>query len=305
VKRSKFALNRLRGHLEGYLFISPWLVGTALFTLGPILASFGLAFSRWNLFTPPEFVGTANFQKLAHDPLFIKSVFNTLYYTVFAVPIGLLLALGLALLVNHRVRGITLFRTAFFLPNIVAGVAMMMLWKWLFDPNFGLINMVLDWTGLMALLEWIGFGRPQWLSSQGGAMPAMIFMSFWGLGGSMMIFLAGLQNIPRQLLEAAELDGAGAWHRFIYITVPLLTPTIFFLMVVGVIASLQIFNQAYIMTQGGPAHATLFYVLYLFHNAFERFHMGYACAMALILFVITLIVSLIQLAMARRWVHYQ
>ena len=135
-------------------------------------------------------------------------------------------------------------------------------------------------------------------------MPAMIFMSFWGLGGSMMIFLAGLQNIPRQLLEAAELDGAGAWHRFIYITVPLLTPTIFFLMVVGVIASLQIFNQAYIMTQGGPAHATLFYVLYLFHNAFERFHMGYACAMALILFVITLIVSLIQLAMARRWVHY-
>ena len=305
MKRSKFALNRLRGHLEGYLFISPWLVGTALFTLGPILASFGLAFSRWNLFTPPEFVGTANFQKLAHDPLFIKSVFNTLYYTVFAVPIGLLLALGLALLVNHRVRGITLFRTAFFLPNIVAGVAMMMLWKWLFDPNFGLINMVLDWTGLMALLEWIGFGRPQWLSSQGGAMPAMIFMSFWGLGGSMMIFLAGLQNIPRQLLEAAELDGAGAWHRFIYITVPLLTPTIFFLMVVGVIASLQIFNQAYIMTQGGPAHATLFYVLYLFHNAFERFHMGYACAMALILFVITLIVSLIQLAMARRWVHYQ
>ncbi len=295
----------LREHLEGYLFISPWILGTVLFALGPILASFGLAFTRWNLFTEPEYVGWANFQKLAHDPLFYKSVFNTIYYTVFAVPLGLVLALGLAMLVNHRLRGVHFFRTAFFLPNVVAGIAMLLLWKWLFDPNFGLINLFLDWTGLMAVLEWVGLGRPQWLSSRAGAMPGMIFMSVWGLGGSMMIFLAGLQNIPRELIEAAELDGAGAWQRFRYVTVPLLTPTIFFLTMVGVIASLQIFNQAYVMTQGGPAHATLFYVLYLFQTAFEHFQMGYACAMALVLFIITLVVSLIQLAMSKKWVHYQ
>ena len=295
----------LRENLEGYLFISPWILGMVLFALGPILASFGLAFTRWNLFTEPEYVGWANFQKLAHDPLFYKSVFNTIYYTIFAVPLGLVLALGLAMLVNHRLRGVNFFRTAFFLPNVVAGIAMLLLWKWLFDPNFGLINLFLDWTGLMAVFEWIGLGRPQWISSRAGAMPGMIFMSIWGLGGSMMIFLAGLQNIPRELIEAAELDGAGPWKRFRYVTLPLLTPTIFFLMMVGVIASLQIFNQAYVMTQGGPAHATLFYVLYLFQTAFERFQMGYACAMALVLFIITLIVSLIQLAMGKKWVHYQ
>ena len=295
----------LRENLEGYLFISPWILGMVLFALGPILASFGLAFTRWNLFTEPEYVGWANFQKLAHDPLFYKSVFNTIYYTVFAVPLGLVLALGLAILVNHRLRGVNFFRTAFFLPNVVAGIAMLLLWKWLFDPNFGLINLFLDWTGLMVVFEWIGIGRPQWISSRAGAMPGMIFMSIWGLGGSMMIFLAGLQNIPRELIEAAELDGAGPWKRFRYVTVPLLTPTIFFLMMVGVIGSLQIFNQAYVMTQGGPAHATLFYVLYLFQTAFERFQMGYACAMALVLFIITLVVSLIQLAMGKKWVHYQ
>ena len=296
---------KLREHLEGYLFISPWILGMMLFALGPILASFGLAFTRWNLFTEPEYVGWANFQKLAHDPLFYKSVFNTIYYTVFAVPLGLVLALGLAMLVNHRLRGINFFRTAFFLPNVVAGIAMLLLWKWLFDPNFGLINLFLDWTGLMAVFEWIGIGRPQWISSRTGAMPGLVFMSIWGLGGSMMIFLAGLQNIPRELIEAAELDGAGPWKRFRYVTVPLLTPTIFFLTMVGVIGSLQVFNQAYVMTQGGPAHATLFYVLYLFQTAFERFQMGYACAMALVLFIITLIVSLIQLAMGKKWVHYQ
>lgn len=295
----------LREHIEGYLFISPWILGMVLFALGPILASFGLAFTRWNLFTEPEYVGWANFQKLAHDPLFYKSVFNTIYYTVFAVPLGLVLALGLAMLVNHRLRGVNFFRTAFFLPNVVAGIAMLLLWKWLFDPNFGLINLFLDWTGLMAVLEWIGIGRPQWISSRAGAMPGLVFMSIWGLGGSMMIFLAGLQNIPRELIEAAELDGAGPWKRFRYVTVPLLTPTIFFLTMVGVIGSLQVFNQAYVMTQGGPAHATLFYVLYLFQTAFERFQMGYACAMALVLFIITLIVSLIQLAMGKKWVHYQ
>jgi len=294
-----------RANAEGYLFIGPWLVGMLAFTLGPVIACFALGFFRWDLFTSPHYIGAANFRKLSHDPLFYQSTANTLGYSAAAVPLGLLVALGLALLVNQRVKGITLFRTAFFLPNIVAGVAMLLLWKWLLDPNFGLINETLDALGITALLGHLGVGRPQWLTSRGGAMPAVVFMSLWGVGGSMMVFLAGLQNVPKELHEAAELDGAGTWSRFRHVTLPLLTPTLFFLSVVGVIGALQSFNQAYIMTGGGPAHATLFYALYLFQNAFETFKMGYACAMALLLFLLTLAISLLQVRLSRRWVHYQ
>jgi len=296
---------RWRQHLEGYLFISPWLLGTALFTLGPVLAVLALAFSRWNLFTAPKFIGTANFVKLSHDPLFYKSILNTLYFTALSVPLGLAAALGLALLVDHKIRGMTLFRTVFFLPNIVSGVATLLLWKWLLDPNFGLINEVLDGLYVTELLGWIGVGRPQWLASQGWAMPAMVLMGLWGVGGSMMMFLASLQSVPKELLEAAQLDGAGVWQRFRYVTLPFLTPTVFFLAVVGVIGSFQTFNQAYIMTRGGPANATLFYCLYLFQNAFETFNMGYACAMAVVLFFAVLIVTLVQVWGSRKWVFYQ
>jgi multiple sugar transport system permease protein len=297
--------SRWREQLEGYLFISPWLLGALTFTLGPILASFTLGFYRWDLFTAPRFTGTANFQKLSHDPLFYQAIVNTVYYAVVAVPLGLVVALGLAILVNQRLRGIALFRAAFFMPNIVAGVAMLLLWKWLFDPNFGLINELLDRLHILNALSWFGIGRPQWLTSRGGAMPALILMSLWGTGGSMMVFLAGLQSVPQELLEAAEIDGAGVVGRFRHVTLPLLTPTIFFLMVVGFIGALQTFNQAYIMTAGGPAHATLFYSLYLFQNAFEMFKMGYACAMALLLFAATLLISLLQVRLSQRWVHYQ
>lgn len=291
--------------LEGYLFISPWLLGTMLFTIGPIVASFVLAFTRWDLFSAPRFIGIANFTKLSHDPLFYKSIICTVYYAVVAVPGGLALALLLAMLVDNKLRGIAIFRTAFFLPNIVSGIAILILWKWLFEPNFGLINEMMDATHLTSVLAWFGIGKPQWLASPGGAVPAMIVLSLWGVGGSMMIFLAGLQNIPKELIEAAEVDGAGWWSRFRNVTLPILTPTIFFLMVVGIAGAVQTFNQAYVMTNGGPANSTLFYCLYIFRNAFEQFRMGIACAMGMLLFVAILILTLIQWGLSKKWVFYQ
>jgi multiple sugar transport system permease protein len=296
---------RWRTHLTGYLFISPWLVGLFFFSLGPIIASFALAFARWDLFNPPNFVGMGNYVKLSHDPLFYKAISVTAYYTVLQVPLGIAFALGLALLVNHKLKGITIYRTIFFLPNIAAGVAMMLVWKWLFNPDFGLINQILDVLHITDLLDLAGLGRPQWLASRSGAVPALVIMSIWGIGGSMMIFLAGLQNVPDSFIEAAEIDGANAWQRFRHVTLPLLTPTIFFLLVIGTIASLQVFTQAFIMTQGGPANATLFYSLYLFNNAFGMFRMGYACALALFLFLAILLLTLVQLYLSKRWVHYQ
>lgn len=296
---------RFRENLEGYLFISPWIIGTILFTLLPIISVFTLSFFRWDLFNPPKYAGMANFVKMSHDPFFYKSIGVTFYYSMLAVPLGLILALALALMLDNKMKSTPFFRSIFFLPHIVSGIAMLLLWKWLFDPNFGLVNKVLDFLHITNLLNAIGVGRPQWLFAPEGAVPAMIIMSLWGIGASMMIFLAGLQGVPKELQEAAELDGAASFAKFRYITLPLITPTIFFLLIVGTIAAVQSFNQAYVMTQGGPANATLFYCLYLFRNAFEMFNMGYACAMALLLFIFVLIITLIQFQLSKRWVYYQ
>lgn len=292
-------------HLEGYAFISPFLLGLGFFVIGPVVACFGLAFTRWNLFTPPEAIGAANFSKLFHDPLFYQSLWVTFYYTILAVPLGIAFALVLALLVNEKIRGVYLFRTAFFMPNIVSGVAMLIVWMWILEPQYGLINQALDSTGATRALEDIGIGRPGWLTSPELAVPALVLMSLAGVGGAMLILLAGLQNIPPSLSEAAEIDGAGSRQKFIHITLPLLTPTIFFLLVVGVIGSFQTFNQAFIMTNGGPARATFFYSLYIYKNAFEMYRMGYACAMAVILFAIIFAITTVQVRLSRRWVHYQ
>jgi len=294
-----------RTHLLGYAFIAPWLAGLLVFTLGPVVAAFGLGFYRWDLFTAARFVGLANFVKLSHDPLFYRSIVVTLYYTALAVPAGIVFALALALMLNARLPGMYLFRTVFFLPNVVAGVAMLLVWRWLFNPDFGLINGVLDLVGLTHLLDLVGIGRPQWLASRGWAVPSLVLIGLWGVGGSMLFFLAGLQSVPEELLEAAELDGAGRCRRFLSVTLPFLTPTIFFLLVVGIIGSLQVFGQAYILTRGGPANSTLFYSLYLFVLAFDMFQMGYACAMALLLFVAVLALTLLQMRLSTKWVFYQ
>ncbi len=280
---------------EGYLFILPWLVGFLIFTLGPLVASIFLSHSNWDIFSAPEFIGMANYAKMFGDPLFKKSLWNTFYYTIFSIPLGMAGGLALALLLNQKVKGLPVFRTLFYLPSVTSGVAVALLWKWIFNPEFGIANAILGWFGLPAL---------QWLASPTWAMPALIIMSLWGVGGGMLIYLAGLQGIPGQLYEAAELDGAGTWSCFINITLPMLSPTLFFQLITGIIGSFQIFTQAYVMTNGGPVNATLFYVLYLYRNAFQWWKMGYASALAWFLFIVILLLTLLQFKLSKRWVNY-
>jgi multiple sugar transport system permease protein len=281
--------------VEGFLFISPWLIGFLIFTLGPLIASIFLSLSKWDIFADPQFVGLQNYSKMLVDPLFKKSLWNTFYYAIFSIPLGMAGGLSLALLLNQKVKGLPIFRTIFYLPSVTSGVAVALLWKWIFNPEFGIANMILNWFGLPSL---------QWLSSPHWAMPALIIMSLWGIGGGMLIYLAGLQGIPQQLYEAAELDGAGSWSCFINITLPMLSPTLFFQLIMGIIGSFQVFTQVYVMTQGGPANATLVYVLYLYQNAFQWWKMGYASALAWVLFAIVMVFTLIQFKLAPHWVHY-
>lgn len=288
---------RAREALTFYLFLTPWLLGFVLFTIGPILASAALSFTQYDIVTPPRAIGVANYHDLfASDRLFGVSLYNTGYYVLFFVPLQIALSLALALLLNLQVHGIPIYRTLFYIPSIVPAVANSILWIWIFQPQWGLLN-----YGLSLL----GVEGPLWLSSVEWSKPSLILMSLWGSGGSMIIFLAGLQGIPQHLYEAAELDGANRWRRFWHVTLPMLTPTTFFVLVLGVIGSFQVFTQAYIMTGGGPANSTLFYMLYLYRRAFVFQNMGYASAMAWILFVIIFLLTVVQFAAARRWVYYE
>ena len=289
------AMTRKR-NITGYLFISPWLIGLACFTLFPLGYSFGLAFTDWNILEPAKFVGLRNFDKLAHDPNVRDSLKVTAIYVLSSVPLGTALSILLALLLNQNVKGMRIFRTLFYLPSVVSGVAVSMLWVWIFEGNYGLLNTVLAWFGVKG---------PQWLTDSNTALLSIIIMSLWGVGGSMVIYLAGLQGVPRSLHEAAELDGAGPLRRFWHITVPLLTPTVFFNLIMGLIGSFQVFTQALVMTGGGPGNATLFYVLYLYQNAFQFFKMGYASALGWVLFVIILILILVLFQTSGRWVYYE
>ncbi len=281
---------------EGLLFISPWIVGFLWFTLGPLLASGILSFFQWDLLTSPKWQGLGNYGRALQEPLFWQSLKVTVIYTLFSVPLGIAVALILAIMLNQPIRGRVWFRSIFYLPAIMSGVAVSVLWKWMFNPQFGLINFLLDKIGIRG---------PAWLSSAQWALPALIIMSLWGTGSSMIIYLAGLQGIPTQLYEAAEIDGAGTWAKFWAITIPMLTPTIFFTLIMGIINSFQVFTQAYVMTGGGPQYATYFFVLYLYENAFRYFRMGYASSLAWILFVVVMILTVIQFRLAPKWVYYE
>lgn len=289
---------RWRQALEGYLFASPWIIGFVTFTAGAMLYSVWMSFQRWNILTPPEFVGIGNYERaLFRDPLFWKCLGNTAYYSFVSVPLRLTIALLLALLLNQQVKGLAFFRTIFYLPSIVTGVATAMLWLLLLNPDVGGINYV---------LRSLGVARPPgWLTDEKWAMPGLILMSLWSVGTMMLIFLAGLQSVPDELQDAALVDGAGSWCRFRHVTLPLLTPTLFFNLVISVIASFQVFTQTYIMTGGGPANATLTYMLYLYRNAFEYFKMGYASALAWILFFILLGLTALIFRSSAFWVHYE
>jgi multiple sugar transport system permease protein len=281
---------------DGYLFILPWILGFIIFTAGPMLASLYISFTRWEIVTPSVWVGGAQYVKLFNDDRFWLSLYNTSYYVFIGVPLHLFFALLAALAVNMNLRGIHFFRTAYYVPSLTPVVANSILWVWIFQPEWGLAN---------AFLEWIGLEGLYWLQDPRLAKPALIVMSFWSIGGQMVILLAGLKGIPIELYEAAAIDGANWWSRFWRVTLPLLTPALFFNLIIAIIGAFQVFTQAYIMTEGGPNYSTLFYLLYLFRAAFENFRMGYASAMAWVLFIIVLAFTAIQFMLSDRWVFYE
>jgi len=288
----------MKRHALGYAFIAPWLIGFVVFTAGPFVASIYLSFTRYNIVTDPVWVGLTNYKTLLWgDPLFYKSLAVTLKYAVVAVPLGIAAGVGLALLLNLEVRGISVYRTIFYLPSIVPVVATSVIFVWILNPQIGLVN------GLLRHFNIVG---PNWLGDHRWALPSLIFMSLWGVGGSMIIYLAGLKDIPLELYEAAMIDGAGALQRTRHITLPMLTPVIFFNLVMGTIGAFQYFTQAYVMMNGtgGPNDSTYFYALYLFNRAWRYMDMGYGSAMAWVLFVIIMLVTGLIFRSHRRWVHY-
>ena len=282
----------------GLAFVSPWLIGFLIFTLYPILASLYYSFCDYRVLTPPRWVGVRNYVDLFTDhDYFLPSLWNTLFMFL-ELPIGLVIGLAIALLLNLKLRGMAWFRTLYYIPSVVPTVASAILWLWLLNPEYGLVNKSLTWLHLPA---------PGWLSDRTWAKPGFIVMDLWGVGGSMIIYLAALQGVPAHLYEAAELDGATGWDKLRHVTLPAISPVIFFNLILSVIGTFQYFTQAFVMTggAGGPAKSTLFYALYLYQNAFQYFRMGYACAMAWALFVLTLIASFIVFKTSAKWVYYE
>ena len=292
--------------LAGMGMVSPWVIGFMVFTAAPMVASLLLAFTKWSGMTTldtAQWVGTGNLNEmLFRDDRLWKSLRVTFYFVVLGVPVGQTAALSVAMLMNNEVRGIGFFRSAWYLPSVLAGVGMAVLWSWVFDAQHGLLN-----NALNPILGSFGLHAPAWFGADAAifGVPAFVTMGLWGVGGGMLIYLAGLNAIPQALYEAALIDGAGWWARFRNVTIPMLSPVILFNCVMAIIGSFQVFTQAYIMTGGGPADATLFYVLYLFNQAFQYYEMGYASAMAWFLFVIVLSLTLLVLRYSRRHVHYE
>ena len=286
----------LRRNGTGLAFISPWLIGFLCFTIGPFVSSVYLSFNSYDLIRAPKWVGTANYSTLLHDdPLFWSSLWITVKYAMVSVPLGIVAGVALALLLNLKVKGQTIFRTVFYLPSIVPAVANAVVFSWILNPEIGLVN---------GILRLFGVEGPAWLTDTKWALWSLIFMSVWGVGGSMVIYLAGLQDIPVHLYEAATLDGASAYQRLRKVTLPLLTPVIFFNLIMGIIGSFQYFTEAFVMTKGGPEGSTSFYALYLFQRAWQYLDMGYACAMAWIVFIIVMILTGIVFRSQKRWVHF-
>ncbi|MEQ7126099.1 sugar ABC transporter permease [Actinopolymorpha sp. B11F2] len=288
---------RRKEAVDGYLFVAPWLIGFVFLIGGPMAASLAIAFMHWDLFSAPTWAGFDNFRLLLNDRLVGVSLYNTAFFTAISVPLNLAAALGAAMLLNLRMRFRSVFRTAFYLPAVMPAVANAILWFWILNPEVGLANSVLRMVGLPEL---------QWLYDPTTSKPAFIIMNLWSIGNTMVIFLAGLQGIPQTLYDAALVDGANAWQKFRAVTVPMLSPVILFNLVLGIIASFQIFTSAFLLTSdGGPEQSTLFSVLYLYRLGFEQFRMGYASAYAWVVFVVILVFSLVQLRLSRSWVYYE
>ncbi len=293
--RSKLAR---REALAFYLFISPWLIGFLAFTLYPMLASVYYSLTVYNVATM-KFVGLQNFQELIHDDMFYWSLWVTAKYTLVGVPLGICAALAVAVLLNQKVPFLSFWRTIYYLPSVITGVAVALLWQWVLNPEYGVFNYL--------IFEPLGIEGPRWFWSETWVIPSYWIMGLWGIGGNMVIYLAGLQGVPTVLYEAAEIDGASSWQRFWKITIPMISPVILFTLVTSLIGSLQMFTQAYVISNGlgGPNNASLLYVLYLFLNGFRWFRLGYASALAWVLFVIIIILTALMLRVSRNLVYYE
>jgi multiple sugar transport system permease protein len=291
---------RQREEIQGYIFILPWLIGFVVFVLGPLLFSLYGSFTNYNVTSRMDFIGFDNYKRMfTGDPLFWTSLYNTFYYVIFMVPLTTAGSILMAVLLNQRVSGTRVYRTIYYMPSVLSGVAVYMLWMQILSPETGLLN---------TLLRLIGVEGPAWLFDPAWTKPAIIIMKMWSVGGGMLLYLASMQGIPTQLYESADLDGANAWHKFRYITLPMITPVIFFDLVTSLIGGFQIFQEGYVMSQsgdGGPMNSLLFYNLHMWNKAFEVFDMGYAMAMAWILFVIVMILTALNLKYSKNWVYYE
>ena len=304
-QRRFYARLTFRESLFGWLFVLPAVLGLALFNLFPVVASAYLSFTSYDVVTPPKWIGLANYVRMfGGDGLYVKSLQVTAYYSALSIPLSLLVAYVIALLMNQRVHGISVFRTCWYLPSLVPAVANGALWSWLLNRDFGAVNYPLKLLGLPA---------PGWLLDPEWTVPSLVLIHLWGVGNSVLIFLAGLQGVPQHLYEAAEVDGANWWHKFANVTVPMTSSIIFFNLVIGIIQSFQVFSLVYILFTppavetgtAGPENAALVYVLYLYRNAFQYFRQGYACAMAWVLFVIIMALTVIAFRSQGRWVYYE
>jgi multiple sugar transport system permease protein len=286
-----------RESAAGYLFISPWIIGFILFTIGPMLASLYFSFSKYNINGAPEWIGFSNYTRLFQDPLFWQSLKVTLYFAILALPSGLVVGFILAILLNQKVPGVNLWRTLYFLPSVLSGVAVTILWILIFNPDIGIVNQILKQFGIKG---------PGWLVDPTWALPSLVIMSLWGVGQNMIIYLAGLQGVPVDLYDAAKVDGAGTWSRFRYVTLPMMSPVLFYNLILGLIGTFSYFTQAFIASPtGGPGRSMLFYNLYLYQNAFLHQEMGYASAMAWILFLIVLVLTGLVFRSSSIWVYYE
>jgi multiple sugar transport system permease protein len=289
----------VREAVEGYLFILPWIVGFLVLTAGPMVASFYFSFTQYSIIRPPRFIGLDNYVRAfsGKDQLFYSSLARTAIFSLYYVPLGVLISLFLAVMLNQNLKGTTIYRTLFFLPTLTPAAASSLLWSWLLNPEVGPIN-----YGLFRM----GIEAPRWLASVEWALPTIVMIAIWGtVGGSrMIIFLAGLQGVPEELYDAASIDGANAWHRFRHITLPMISPVMFFNTLLGFIAAFQVFTFAFMTTGGGPAFSTWFYMLHLYKTAFQSLLMGYASALAWVLFLIVMVLTILQFKLSGRWVYY-
>jgi multiple sugar transport system permease protein len=276
--------------------MAPAILGLLIFVLGPIVASLFLSFTDYNIITDPEWVGLANYTQMFQERLFWQALRVSAIYSVVSVPLGLALSLGLAILLNQALRSILVFRAIYYMPTVISGVGVAMLWRWLFNAEFGVINVLLGKVGIQG---------PAWLLDANWALPALIITSLWGLGGTTLIFLAGLQGIPQELYEAADIDGAGSWSKFRSVTLPLISNVTFFNLVLGIIGALQVFTDAFVITRGGPNHATLFLSVYLYQHAFLYLNMGYAAAIAWFTFILVMLLTLLVFRSSPLWVYYE